>query len=462
MADLKTSVKNLEDDSVELEVEVPGDEVKARVDRTLKKMAREVNIPGFRKGKVPRPVIFSNFGKEAVLAQVLQDALPEWYQAAITEAEIKPIDQPELDFEAIEDEDQPFSFKATVQLPPRPQMGKYTGLEAEKDVVEVPESEIEEQIERLQLSMSKLEKIDRETAETGDFALIDFTGYMDGESLEGGAGKDHMLELGSNSFIPGFEDGIEGMKTGQSKKLVLNFPDDYQPEHLAGREVEFEVELKELKERVLPDPDDEFAAEASEFDTIDELRSDIEGKIREAREEAADNAFRQKLVELAMDTAEVKIPEMMIETKASEMRDELERTLGSQGATMDMYLQQTGMEEDAMMERLKQQAQVFVKQELVLDTIADIEGIEVSEEDIEKEIRATAEKMGYDPEALLEGARDAGHEAVVKRDLMRRGAVDVLVENAVPVLKKSGEPPEGDGEEGQKIIEPGADAGGGE
>ncbi len=455
MADLKTSVKNLEDDSVELEVEVPGEEVKARVDQTISKMAREVNIPGFRKGKVPRPVIYSNFGKEAIMAQVLQDALPEWYEVAVTEAEIKPIDQPEMDFEAIEDEDEPFSFKATVKLPPRPQMGKYTGLEAEKEVVEVAAAEVDEQIERLQLSMSKLEVIDRETAEKGDFALVDFTGYMDGEPLEGGAGRDHMLELGSGSFIPGFEDGIEGMKKGQSKKLKLTFPDDYQPEHLAGREVEFKVELKELKQRVLPDLDDEFAAEASEFDTIEELREDIERKIREAREETAENTFRQKLVELAMDTAEVDIPPVMVETKAREMRDELERTLGSQGATLDMYLQQTGMDEEAMMERLKQQAQVYVKQELVLDTIADIEEIEVTEEDIEQEIRDTAEKMGYDPEALLEGAKDAGHEAIVRRDLMRRRAVDVLVESAVPVLKKSGESPEGEGEEGQKIIEPG-------
>lgn len=457
MADLKTSVNNLEDDSVELEVEVPGEEVKARVDQTVKKMAREVNIPGFRKGKVPRPVIFSNFGKEAILAQVLQDAIPEWYQRAVEEAEIKPIDQPELDFEALEDEDKSFSFKATVQLPPRPRMGKYTGLEAEKDVIEVSESEVDEQIERLQLSTSELEKIDRDKAEMGDFALIDFTGFIEGEPLEGGAGKDHMLELGSGSFIPGFEEGIEGMKKGQSKKLTLTFPEDYQPAHLAGKEVEFEVELKELKQRVLPDADDDFAAEASEFDTIEELRADIESKIREAREESADNAFRQKLVELAMDQAEVAIPQVMIETKAGEMRDELERTLASQGASMEMYFQQTGMDDAAMMERLKEQAQVYVKQELVLDTIADIEGIEVTEEDIEKEIRDTAEKMGYDPEALLEGAKDAGHEAVVRRDLLRRGAVDVLVKTAVPVLKKSGESPEGDGEEEPKIVEPGAD-----
>jgi len=454
LSDIKTSVSKQEGDSVVLEVEVPGDQVKASVDRTIGKMAKQVNIPGFRKGKVPRPVIVSNVGKEAILAQALSDALPEWYEAAVRDADVKPIDQPELDFEAIEDEDKPFSFKATVQLPPRPVLGKYTGLEAEKMVVEVEESEVEEQIERLQLSVAKLEAIERETAEDGDFVLIDFTGYLDGEPLEGGAGKDHMLELGSGSFIPGFEDGIAGMKKGETKKLQLAFPDNYQPEHLAGREVEFEVILKEIKERVLPEADDEFAAEASEFDTIEELRQDIEDRIRRAREENAESAFRQKLIELAVSEAQVEVPAPMIETKVGEMKEELARTLQAQGATMEMYLEQTGMGEDALRERLSAQAEVYVKQELVLDTIADIEGIEVTEEDIEQEIRETAEKMGYDPDAMLEGARDAGHYQVVRRDLLRRGAIDVLADKAVPILRKPGQEEEGEAEEEPKIIQP--------
>ena len=454
MSDIKTSVSKQEGNSVVLEVEVPGDEVKARIDQTVKKMAREVNIPGFRKGKVPRPVIISNVGKQTVLAQALTDALPEWYEAAVLEADVKPIDQPELDFEAIEEEDQPFSFKATVQLPPRPKLGKYTGLEVEKMVVEVDPGEVEEQVERLQLSVSKLEAVDRETLEKGDFALIDFTGYLDGEPLEGGAGKDHMLELGGGSFIPGFEEGIEGMKKGETRKLKLTFPDDYQPERLAGREVEFEVELKEIKERVLPEADDEFAAEASEFDTIKELREDIEKRLRTAREENAEGAFRQNLVEQAVSDAEVEIPEPMIKSKVREMREELERTLKAQGATMEIYMEQTGMDEESLHQRLSQQAEVYVKQELVLDTIADVEGIEVTEEDIEQEIRDTAGKMGYDPDALLEGARDAGHYQVVRRDLLRRGAIDILVAKAVPILRKAGQEEEGEAEEGQKIIQP--------
>lgn len=454
MTEIKTSVTSQESNSVVLEVEVPGDEVKAKVDRTVGRMAREANIPGFRKGKVPRPVIFSNFGKETVLAQVLSDALPEWYEAAVIDAGIKPIDQPEMDFESLENEDKPFSFKATIQVPPRPQLGKYTALEAEREVVEVSQEEINDQVERLRVSMSDLVPVKRKTARSGDFVLIDFTGYVEGELLEGGAGKDHMLELGSGSFIPGFEDGIEGMKKGQSKKLKLTFPDNYQPEWLAGKEAEFDIELKEIKERVLPEADDEFAAEASEFDTIDELRAEIEGTIRKARDEEAERAYRQRLVEQVMDAAEVDIPEVMIESKAKEMKDELGKSLQTQGASIEMYQEQTGMDEAAMMARLKEQAAVYVKQELVLDTIVDIEGIEVSTEDIEQEIRETAEKMGYDPEALLEGARDAGHDQVVRRDLERRRAIDILVDKSVPILKKAGQAAEGDGVEEQKIIEP--------
>jgi trigger factor len=447
LSEIKTSVSKQDGNSVLLEVEVPGEEVKARVDRTVKRMARDVRIPGFRKGKVPRPVLYSNFGKEAILAQTLSDALPDWYQEAVDGAGIKPIDQPELDFDSLEDEDKPFSFKATVEVPPRPVLGKYTGLEVEKPVVSIDREEVEEQVDRLRLSLSKLEPQERDRAESGDFVLIDFTG------------KDHMLELGSGSFIPGFEEGIEGMKKGETKQISLTFPENYQPGHLAGKEVQFDVALKEIKEQVLPEADDDFAAEASEFETVKELRESIEGKLREAREENADHVFRQNLVEQAMEASEVEIPAPMIKTKVEEMKEELDRSLRSQGASIDVYIEQTGMDEAALDERLSAQAEVYVKQELVLDAIAESEGIEVTDDDIEQEIRDTAEKMGYDPEALLEGARDSGHDKVVRRDLLRRGAIDRMAESAVPILKK--EDKKGEGEEGaeQKIIEPGEDPG---
>ncbi len=461
MSDIKTSISKQEGNSVVLEVEVPGDEVKARVDRTVRRMAREVNIPGFRKGKVPRPVLYSNLGKETILAQVLSDAMPDWYQAAVDEAEIDPIDQPELDFGALEDENGPFSFKATVQVPPRPKLGKYTGLEVEKEVVSVEAEEVEEQIERLRLSLSRLETVDRDTVKEGDFVLIDFTGYMDGEPIEGAAGKDHMLELGSGSFIPGFEEGIVGMKLGETKKITLSFPDEYQPERLAGKEAEFEVTVKEIKERVLPEADDEFAAEASEFETIEELRADIEKRFREAREKNVEDAFRQRLVEAAANEAEVEVPEPMIRAKAEEMKKELSRSLASQGASLEQYLEHTGMDESELDRRLAAQAETYVKQELVLDAIAEVEGIEVSDEDIEQEIRTTAEKMGYDPERLLAGARDAGHEKVVRRDLRRRGAIDIMAESAVPVLRRAADEA-GKDEAGQKDARAGEEAGGGE
>lgn len=441
MTKINTSVSNLEDNKVNLEVEVSAEEVKSKVDKTLKKMAREVNIPGFRKGKIPRPVLFSKIGKESILAQVLSDSLPEWYDRAVAQSGIKVIDQPELDIDALEEEDKPFSFKATVSVPPKPDLGEYVGMELEKDEVEIDDSEVDDQIERLRMSLANLEKVDRKKAEKGDFVLIDFTGYIDNEPLEGGAGKDHSLELGSNSFIPGFEEGIEGMEIGQSKKLTLEFPEDYRPEHLAGKEVIFDVELKEIKERVLPELNDGFAEEASEYDTLAELKEDITNKIRKTKEDNNERVFRQKAVDKATAEAEVDIPPVMIESRLAEMKQELGSTLKTQGASIEMYLAHVGMDEKSLDERLSVEAESYVRQELVVDAIAEAEDIEVSKEDIEQEIRETAERMGYDPEELLKGAEEAGHKDVIRRDLKRRRAIDIITDKAkvIPVKAEDAE-----------------------
>ena len=439
MADIKTSVTKLEGDKVELDVEVPADEVKTQVDKTIKELGGDIKMPGFRPGKVPRPVLISHFGKGAIHAQSLEKALPGWYEAAVKVSGIKAVDRPEIDFEQIKADDRPYTFKATVPVMPRLQLGEYAGLEVEKDIPEVQDAEVDEEIERLQKRMARLEEIEGRAAAEGDFVLIDFTGHLEGEPLEGGAGKDYMLELGSNQFIPGFEEQIAGMEKGQSKKLKLTFPDTYKPAELAGREAEFDVTVKEIKQRVLPEADDAFAAENSEFDTIAELRADIEARIMKGREAAAESAFRQRVLAKVLEDVEVTIPPGVITSRASLIEREFVYSMQAQGAAVEDYLKQPEAERKVFAEHFQKQAEAVVKQELVLETIADIEQLEVTDEEFQEELKNAAESMGKDPGELLEKTREQEREQDIRDDMLRDKALKLLAEKAIPVLKPAGE-----------------------
>ncbi|MHB1361512.1 MAG: trigger factor [Thermoleophilia bacterium] len=439
MADIKTSKKDLEGDRVELEVEIPLEEVKAQVNKTIKELGRNAKMPGFRPGKVPRAVLVSHYGKEAIHAHALEDALPGWYEAAVKDSGIKAIDQPEIDFKQIEDDDKPYTFKATVAVMPKPKLGNYTGLEVEKDVPAVAEEEIDEEVGRLQKRMAKLEDIEGRAAAEGDFVLIDFTGYVDGEPLEGGAGKDYMLELGSGNFIPGFEDQIAGMEKGQSKKLKLSFPDTYKPEELAGKEAEFDVTVKEIKERVLPAADDDFAAESSEFDTIKELREDIRARIMKSREEAAESAFRQRVLDKVMEDVELTVPKSLIASRATRIEHEFVYSMQAQGASVKEYMEQTDEQRQAFQEHFFKQAEAILKQELVLEAIAAQEGLKITDEDFMEEVKRAAGSMGKDPEELLAKAREQESEQEIRDDLLYNAAARLLAEKAVPVLKTAEE-----------------------
>lgn len=436
MAEIKSTAKKLEPGKVELEIEVPPEEIKAQIDQAIKEMGKTARVPGFRKGKIPRPVLVSHFGKEAIMARTLHDALPLWYEEAIEQAEIKPIDNPELDFDTLDDQDKPYSFKAAVPVVPRPRLGKYIGLEAEKEVVEVKGAEVEEPIERMRKRVARLEEVTDRPAGNGDFVVIDFTGFVDEEALEGGSGKDYMLELGSGTFIPGFEDQIAGMEEGQSKKLTLTFPEDYRPENLAGKEVVFDVTAKEIKERVLPGLTDEFVSENSEFDTLEELRGDIRSRMTKAREAAAENLFREQVLEKAVEAAEFDIPEVMLEKRSRELEEEFAMALKDSGLTIEAYAERAGMPAEELRNGFRSEAERQIKQDLVLETVARNEGLQVGADEVEAEIRDQAVRRGIDAEKLLEKTRKARREGFVKENLLRRKALDLLAEKAIPVLHK--------------------------
>ncbi len=439
MADIKTTVENLDGDQVELTVEIPAAAVKSEVNMAVKKLAKDVKMPGFRPGKVPRPVLISHFGIEAIHAHALEDALPGWYTAAVEQSGIKAVDKPEIDFEQIEDEDKSYSFKAKVQVMPKAKLGNYTGLEVEKEIAELEDGEVDEEISRLRKRMAKLEPIEGRAAAEGDFALVDFTGYIDGEPLEGGAGKDHMLELGSGQFIPGFEEQIAGMEKGQSKKLKLTFPETYKPEELAGKEVEFDVTVKEIKQRLLPEADDEFAAENSEFDTIAELHADIEGRILKSREASAESAFRARVLGKVLEDVELVLPEPMIVSRASQIEYEFIYSMEAQGASVKDYMEQSDEQRQAFSKHFYKQAEAILRQEMALEAIAEAEGLEVTDEDFLEEVNRAAESMGRDVEELLEKTREQKHEQEIRDDLLRNKASKLLAEKAVPVMKTAAE-----------------------
>ena len=461
MPDLKTSVTKLPDDKVQLKIEVPSQEVKANVDKVIRELARDLKVPGFRKGKVPPNLVLQRLGKDSVLAHTLEDAMPLWLQSGIDQSGIKPVDQPEVELEdpkiGLDDfnDGKPFVFKATVAVMPRPQLGKYTGVEAEKDVVNVTDADVEKQIDALRHRLSHLEEIkEQRPARDGDYVLIDFTGYLDGEPLEGGAGKDYMLELGSKQFIPGFEEQIAGMEKGQSKKLTLTFPEDYKPEDLAGKPVEFDVIVKEVKERVLPDADDDFARENSDFDTIAELREDIRSRALKAREEEAERVFSERAVEKVVEAAEVEVPQKAVDTRARELEMDFVTSLQAQGFGADEYLKQPDEAKQKLTEHFKTQAEAVLKRESVLETVADIENIQVTDEEVEEEIRRAAPRIGKDPEELINEMKQKGRTGIVRDDLIHRKAAEHIAEHAIPVLKKAGAVSEEEKEKEAKIIEP--------
>jgi trigger factor len=454
MTELKTSVTTLPENKVELEVEVPAEEVKAQADKTVKGLSHEVKIPGFRKGKVPRNLIVQRYGMEAILAQTLEDAMPVWLGRAIESASLKPVDQPELDIGKLEAEDKPFSFKATLAVMPKPDVGKYTGIEVEKDIVDVDDADVDEQIDRLRTRLASLQAIEGRPSQEGDHVLIDFTGYVEGEPLEGGSGRDYMLELGSKQFIPGFEDQIAGMEMGQSKKLKLTFPDDYRPEELSGKDAEFDVTVKEIKERVLPKVDDEFAAENSEFDTINELRDELHARLQKAREEEAEAVFRQRAVEQVVSEAKLVVPPKAVDVRARELELDFVSSLEAQGVGADQYLKMPDEEKEKFSEHFRSQAEAALKREAVLEKVAEIEKIEVADEEVDDEIRQAAPRMHKEPDELVAEMREKGRVGVVRDDLLYRKAAAHIAEHAIPVLKKAGPAPEEEQEPESKIITP--------
>lgn len=426
---MKASWEKTEKNQGILTVETDEQTVAKALDQAFKKVVKKVNVPGFRKGKVPRQIFEKKFGVEALYQDALDILLPEAYEAAVKETGIEPVDRPEIDIEQLE-KGKSLIFKANVTVKPEVTLGQYKGLEVpEKDFSVSPE-DVDAELQKMQKQQGQLVVVEEGSAENGDRVIIDFEGFVDGEAFEGGKAEGYNLEVGSGSFIPGFEDQLIGLKAGEEKDVEVTFPQDYHAAELAGKQAVFKVKLHEIKRLNLPELDDEFAQDVSEFDTLDELKADIEKKLQEKADKEKESYVRNQLVEQAAGNAEVEIPQVMIDHEVEHMLRRFEQQLSYQGFNLEMYAQLTGQDVDSLKEQFKGDAEKKVRADLVLEAIAKAENIEVSDEEVEQEINQAAEEMNRDAAELRRLYEAQGIMDSLKQSLLIKKTIDLLVSSS--------------------------------
>ncbi|EOV1927381.1 trigger factor [Listeria monocytogenes] len=411
-----------------LTFEIEQEKVKEGLDRAFVKVRKTLNVPGFRKGKVPRQIFNQRFGEEALFQDALDILLPEVYSAAIDEAGIDPVDTPQVNIESME-KGETWVLTAEVTVKPEVKLGDYKGLEVEKRETELTTEELEAELKQLQERQAELVVKEDAPAENGDTVILDFEGFKDGVAFEGGQAENHSLELGSGQFIPGFEEKLVGLKAGDEADIELTFPEEYHAEDLAGQPVVFKVKLHEIKTKEVPALDDELAKDIDEeVETLDELKEKISKRLQEAKEESVAQAKQEEVIAKAVENAEVDIPHAMVHHEADHLMNHFAQDLQAQGLTPELYYQFTGQTEEAMHAQMEKDAEKRVKMNLVLEAIAEAENIEPTEEAIDEEISTLAEKYGMEKDAVRAALGDISE---LKSDLKIRKAIDVLLDSAV-------------------------------
>lgn len=411
-----------------LTVEVSAEQVNAALDKAFAKVVKQINVPGFRKGKMPRQMFEKRFGAEALYQDALEIIIPDAYSNAIDETGIIPVDYPQISGTENFEKGQAFTFTAEVTVKPEPTLGDYKGLEVTKLPTEVTDEEIEAQIQELLAKKAELEVKEDEAIVTGDTATIDFEGFLGEEAFEGGKGEDYALEIGSGSFIPGFEDQLVGVKAGESKDVVVTFPEEYHAAELAGKEATFKVTVKEVKTKVLPELNDDFAKEVdAEVATVEELRTKLKEKAAAEKQADSDASLRDELVEKATANATIDVPESMINNELDRMVQEFGQRLQMQGMNLELYFQFSGQTEEDLRTQMKEDAETRVRVSLTLEAIGKAENIEVTQEDINAELEKMAGQFGMTTDQIIAAL---GGTSVLENDIRTQKTVELLVENA--------------------------------
>jgi trigger factor len=445
-AALKTTVTELGDSRVRLQVQVPPGEVQGRLERKAQQLGRELKLPGFRRGKVPAPLVIQRIGREVVLEEAVRDTLSSWYSDAIESAGIVPVGDPQLDLGELPGQGQALEFSIEIGVLPAAELGEYRGLEVGRREPEIADEQIQQEIEAMRERLARLQTAERPAA-AGDFVVVDYVGSLasgsgddasDGDASEswepfaGGEGRDQLVELGAGNLIPGFEEGLLGAAAGETRTVPLQFPDDYGNKELAGRRTSFEITVKEVKLKELPPVDEDFAIDAG-FDDLQELREDIRGRLTEVEQERIEAEFRQAALDAAVAGAEVGLTPELVKARAHEMWERMLHSLSHRGISREAYLQIVGRQEAEIVAEMEPEAELALRREAVITAIVAAEGIDPSEEELLQALAPTAEREGLEPQKLLEQLRSAGRLEEVREDLAARQAIDLVAAAAKPI-----------------------------
>ena len=426
---MNVTVERVENEAT-LKITAPAAEVNAGYKKAVQKIADQANIPGFRKGKAPRAIIEMHYGKEAVKQEAFEVVANKAYSEALDQEKLIPVSDPKVEESTFEEgKDMELTIKVT--LKPEPELGEYKGLHVEKKEVEVTDEQVDAQIKDMMGRDAKMVVAEEGAViEKGDFAIIDFAGTVDGEPFSGGEGKGYPLEVGSNSFIPGFEDQLVGLSKGDSTDVEVTVPEDYFVKDLAGKEAIFKVNIQDVKRKELPELNDEYVASKTDFKTVEELRANYKERMQKAAEANAKAEYEHELIDLAVANAKFSVPEIMIEDKISQMVEEMKMSLESRKMSLDMYMQYTGLDMAKIRENQRPVAEENVKTDLVLDAIAKAEDIQVDMADVDAEIAAISAQHGASPEEVKKIIKGNGTMGLLLANILRRKAAHVVIDSA--------------------------------
>jgi trigger factor len=431
-ATVSTTVTELPESRVRVEAEVAPAEVERRLQEAARKLGGTLKIPGFRKGKVPPPVVIRRLGREYVLDEAMRESLGAWYVDAVDVSGIAPVGEPDINFGELPALGAPVTFTIEIGVRPSAKLGTYKGIEVERRKAAADEEAIDAEIERMRDRLATLETVER-AAEIGDHVVMDYLGKVDGVPFDGGEGRDQLLELGSGRLIPGFEEQLVGAAAGDERLVEVSFPDDYGAENLSGKPATFEVTLSEVKVKLLPEVNDDFASDAAGFETLAELREDIAKRLEEQEAHNIEHEFERDVLDAIVAAATIDVPHQLVHARAHELVEDTMRNLARQGISKEMYLQISGQDEEEMAHQAEEEAAQTLRREAVIAAVVTAEKIEASDEDILEALESTAERGKTTTQKLFDELSKNGRLNRLRADLSERQAVEWLVEQASPV-----------------------------
>ena len=430
---MSLQVEKLEKNMAKLTIEVSAEDLDKAMEKAYQKQKSRISLPGFRKGKAPRKMIESMYGKGVFMEDAVNSLVPQEYTKALGECDLEIVSQPEINVTQMEP-GKALIFTADVAVKPEVTLGDYKGVEVPKSEIAVTDEEVDAEVKKEQDKNARTVAVEDRAAANGDITTIDFEGFVDGVAFEGGKGTDYALTLGSGTFIPGFEDQLVGANTGDHVEVKVTFPEEYQAKELAGKEAVFQCDVKKIETKEVPELDDEFAKDVSEFDTLAEYKEDVKKKLTEKKEKEARTAKENAAVDKAIENAQMDIPELMTKTECRQMMDDFSRRMQQQGLSMEQYFQFTGQSVDKMMEDMKPQALKRIQTRLVLEKVAEAENIQPSEEEITEEIQKMADAYKMEADKIREAIGESGLEQM-KKDMAVQKAVTVIADAAIEVEK---------------------------